>query len=263
MRMERLAVLAVAVLGLAPMPSPAGSAPRLIAHRGGVVDAQRPENSAGALEEAIRRGYWMVEIDIQETKDGRLVVHHDGDFRKSYGVPRRPGEMTWAEISALRAREDGSRPLELREHLALCRDRMRVMMDTKGSSHPPAFYQEMERALRENGLLAEAFFIGNAESRAWFKGKARISATRKELEEALRAGEDTARLYFLFEHGTTLDEAGLALAARAGAPAVVSINDFHYAGRDHMQAAHADILRLRKLGMIYFQIDAVYDRWLR
>jgi hypothetical protein len=70
-------------------------------------------------------------------------------------------------------------------------------------------------------------------------------------------------LYFLFEHGTTLDEAGLQLSARTGAPAVVSINDFHYAGRDHMQSAHADIVRLRKLGLVHFQIDSFYDHWLR
>jgi hypothetical protein len=190
------------------------------------------------------------------------VVHHD-DFSKSHGDPRWPREMTWAEIARLRAKEDGSRPLEFHEYARLCRNRIRLMMDTKEPSHPPAFYQAMERGLRENGLLEGAYFIGTAESRAWFKGKSRISVDRKELEKAYQGGEDTARLYFLFEHGATLDEAGLQLAARTGAPAVVSINDFHYAGRDHMQAAHADIVRLRNLGLVHFQIDSFYDHWLR
>ena len=76
---------------------------RLISHRGGVVDAQRPENSVGALEEAIRRGYWMVEMDIQESKDGRLVVHHDS-FLQDFGDKRWPIDMTWAEIQQLRAK---------------------------------------------------------------------------------------------------------------------------------------------------------------
>jgi hypothetical protein len=30
-----------------------------------------------------------------------------------------------------------------------------------------------------------------------------------------------------------------------------------------MKAAHADIVRLRNLGLTYFQIDSIYDQWLR
>jgi len=79
---------------------------RVIAHRGGVVDQHRPENSASAVEEGIRRGYWMLEMDLQETKDGRLVVHHDDNFVKSYGVHKTPAELTWDEIRQFRAVED-------------------------------------------------------------------------------------------------------------------------------------------------------------
>ncbi|MBZ5602082.1 MAG: hypothetical protein LAO79_07240 [Acidobacteriia bacterium] len=235
---------------------------RMIAHRGGVVDAHHPENSASAAEEAIRRGYWMLEMDLQESKDGHLVVHHD-DLEKSFGVRKMPGELTWAEISKLHAAEDGSRPLEFHEYAAICRGKVQLMIDTKGPSHPRSFYESLERTLRENGLLEGAYFIGTAEARAYFKGKSRISVDREELQKKVDAGEDTSRLYFLFEHGTTLDEKGIALAKRAGIPAVVSINDFHYAGRDHMKGAHADIERLRRVGLTHFQIDSTYDIWLR
>jgi hypothetical protein len=56
---------------------------------------------------------------------------------------------------------------------------------------------------------------------------------------------------------------GIELGRKAGFPAVVSINVEHYPGQDHMKAAHADIVRLRDLGLPYFQIDSIYDRWLR
>ncbi|HWC00100.1 MAG TPA: glycerophosphodiester phosphodiesterase family protein [Bryobacteraceae bacterium] len=235
---------------------------RLIAHRGGVVDSHHPENSAGAAREAIRRGYWMLEMDLQESKDGHLVVHHD-DFEKSFGVRKAPRALTWNEIRQLRAAEDGSRPLEFSEYAAICRGKIQLMIDTKAPSHPRAFYEQLEQTLRDNGLLEGAFFIGTREARAYFKGKARISLDRAELQQKLDAGEDLSRTYFLFEHGTTLDQKGIALAGRAGIPAVVSINDFHYAGRDHMQGAHSDIERLRQLGLTYFQIDSTYDIWLR
>ena len=234
---------------------------RLNAHRGGLVDHHHPENSASSAEEAIRRGYWMLEMDLQESKDGHLVVHHDHDFTKSYGVHKTPGELTWDEIRQFRAVEDGSRPVEFHEYAALCRGKVQLMIDTKEPSHPRAFYESLERTLRENGLLEGAYFIGTAEARAWFKGKSRVSVERDDLQKMVDAGEETSRLYFLFEHGTTLDEKGIALAKRAGIPAVVSINDFHYSG-DHMKQAHADIDRLRGVGLSYFQIDSAYDIWL-
>jgi glycerophosphoryl diester phosphodiesterase len=249
-------------LALAASLGAQATPPRLIAHRGGVVDEKRPENSIAAIEEAARRGYWAVEIDIQETRDGRLIVQHD-DFDRSYGVKRKPRELAWSEIAKLRAQEDGSRPLELHEAAALARGRLRLMIDTKGASHPPAFYRAMEETLRRNGLLDDALIIGSPESRAWFRGKARIGVDRAGLEAAIRAGEPCSRRYFLFEHGRDLDQAALELAQRAGVLVVPSINVFHYAGQDHMTAARADVERLRRAGLVYFQIDAVYDAWLR
>lgn len=88
-----------------------------------------------------------------------------------------------------------------------------------------------------------------------------MSVETGELRKKVDAGEETSGLYFLFEHGATLDENNMALAKRAGIPAVVSINDFHYTG-DHMKQAHADIERLRRSGLQYFQIDSAYDIWL-
>ena len=235
---------------------------KLIAHRGGIVDERYAENSAASLEAAIKRGYWMAEVDIRESKDGHLVVQHDPDFKRFYGVDRKAGEMTWSEISKLRATPGGARPLEFHELAALAKGRIQLMIDTKEPSHPEAFYAQMEKALRENGLLDGAFFIGTEESQRRFKGKSRIGVDRANLQKALDSREAVSRLYFLFEHGRTLDKDGLDLAARAGVPAVVSINVFHYADMDHWKGAEADVRRLKKLGMTYFQIDSVYDKWL-
>jgi len=241
----------------------AGAGPlRLIAHRGGVVDGRHPENSAGAAEDAIRRKYWMLEMDLQESLDGRLVVHHD-DFQKSFGVPKSPGRMTWDQICQLRASEDGSRPLEFHEYAAVCRGRIRLMIDTKGPSHSVEFYQAMEQVLRRNDLLETAYFIGTGEAKAFFKGKARVAVDRDQLRQAIHAREDAAHLYFLFEHGRTLDESAVELCRSAGVPVVPTINDFHYTNVDPMQGAHADIVRLLRLGVTEFQIDSAFDIWLR
>jgi glycerophosphoryl diester phosphodiesterase len=246
-------------------PSHAASSIKIIGHRGGVVDAQHPENSAGAAKEAIARGYWMLEIDLDEPKGGGVIVHHMS-FLQDFGVAKEPSQMTMSEIKKFTSPIDHSHPLEFSEYAALCKDKIQLMIDTKQPGHPRSFYESIEKTLRQNGLLEQAFFIGTDETREYFKGKARISIGVAELQKRLDAGEDLSKTYFLFDHGLTLDERRVALAGRAAIPVVVSINEFHYAyvhSPDPMAAAHADVERARKLGVQYFQIDSVYDQWLR
>jgi glycerophosphoryl diester phosphodiesterase len=237
---------------------------RIIGHRGGVVDDHHPENSAAAAKEAIKRGYWMIEIDLDEPKGGGIVVHHMSF--KDFGVDKQPSELTLSEIKALTSSVDQSHPLEFKDFAALCKGKIQLMIDTKQPGHPKSYYEEMERIMRQNDLLKDAFFIGTDETRNYFKGKARISIGVKELAKMLDAGEDASKTYFLFDHGITLNEKTMELAKRAHIPVVVSINEFHYAyvhSPDPMAAAHADVDRARRLGVKYFQIDSVYDSWLR
>ncbi|MGB9606136.1 MAG: glycerophosphodiester phosphodiesterase, partial [Bryobacteraceae bacterium] len=146
---------------------------RLIAHRGGVVDSQFAENSPGAVEEAIRRGYWMIEVDLQPSRDGRLVLHHDENFLRFYGEPARVAELTWDRIVRLRARPGGSRPLQFHELAALACGRIRLMLDLKASAAwTSSHYQQIESVLRENDLLESAIFISNDQAKAYFQGKA-------------------------------------------------------------------------------------------
>ena len=49
--------------------------PILIAHRGGSLEA--PENTLGAFRHAIEIGMKYVELDVQMTRDGEMVVIHD------------------------------------------------------------------------------------------------------------------------------------------------------------------------------------------
>jgi len=52
----------------------------IIAHRGAA--GSKPENTSAAIEEALVQGADWVEIDVQETSDGRIVVMHDADLMK-------------------------------------------------------------------------------------------------------------------------------------------------------------------------------------
>jgi glycerophosphoryl diester phosphodiesterase len=52
----------------------------IIAHRGAA--GSKPENTTAAIQEALEQGADWVEIDIQESADGRIVVMHDADLMK-------------------------------------------------------------------------------------------------------------------------------------------------------------------------------------
>ena len=47
----------------------------VIAHRGSA--GRHPENTTGAFAEAVRLGADGVELDVRQSRDGHLVVHHD------------------------------------------------------------------------------------------------------------------------------------------------------------------------------------------
>ncbi len=72
---------------------------RRIAHRGlhgnGAV-----ENTAEAFRRAVEAGYG-VELDVQLSSDGVVVVTHDYDLKRVFGVDRKVKDCTAAELSAL------------------------------------------------------------------------------------------------------------------------------------------------------------------
>jgi len=100
------ALAAIPVALLAPgRCSPSRKAPfigRNYAHRGlHAQDKSVPENSLTAFKLAAQAGYGA-ELDVQLSKDGRVVVFHDDDLLRVCGVDKRVDELTFAELQELR-----------------------------------------------------------------------------------------------------------------------------------------------------------------
>lgn len=66
------------------------------AHRG--ANSLAPENTVPAFEEAVRRGAEMVELDTKYTKDGKIVILHDGTIDRTSDGTGRPSDYTFEEI---------------------------------------------------------------------------------------------------------------------------------------------------------------------
>lgn len=71
----------------------------LIAHRGAAYDA--PENTLASVELAWQRKAEAVEIDVQLSKDGHIVVIHDTNTKKLAGRNRLVRNQTLAQLKQL------------------------------------------------------------------------------------------------------------------------------------------------------------------
>jgi len=93
-----------------------------------------------AFEEAIRLGADFIEVDVQTTADGKLVLSHDGTVNRCTNGQGRVSEMTFEQIEALDAgvrtgpEFAGTRVPTFDEVLDLARGKIRVYVDVKNAS---------------------------------------------------------------------------------------------------------------------------------
>lgn len=73
----------------------------LIAHRGESADA--PENTLAAFRLAWERQVAAIELDVHLTKDGRLVVCHDADTKRTTGIAKTIRDTRWEDLKELDA----------------------------------------------------------------------------------------------------------------------------------------------------------------
>jgi glycerophosphoryl diester phosphodiesterase len=119
----------------------------VVAHRGAAGAA--PENTMAAVRQALDDGADWVEIDVQETRDGEVVVVHDSDFMKLAGNPLKIWE---GDLAAVRQIDVGSwfdprfadqRVPTLAEVLDAVRDRSRLVIELKYYGHDEQLEQRV------------------------------------------------------------------------------------------------------------------------
>ena len=106
--------------------------PVCYAHRG--ARARAPENTLLAFRLAFDLGANAVECDVQRSRDGRLVIIHDGTVDRTTDGCGWVAEMSFAELRGLNVGR-GERIPTLEETLALARERGGgVNLEVKGES---------------------------------------------------------------------------------------------------------------------------------
>ena len=125
----------------------------ITAHRG--YSSVAPENTLVSIQAAIDAMSDYVEIDVQETKDGVVVLLHDTNLKRTTGVNQLIWNLTYDEISALNAANYMPKTYEtlqiptLEEALLLCQNSIYMNIEMKINSHEQALVEKVVELIQK------------------------------------------------------------------------------------------------------------------
>ncbi|MFV0431345.1 MAG: glycerophosphodiester phosphodiesterase family protein [Alphaproteobacteria bacterium] len=107
----------------------------IIAHKG--APAKAPSNSRSAILEAIDMKADMVELDVQETADGMVIVHHDKDYMLTSQISKAVHELDYATTKDISIGQSFSsefaneKVMSLKEALQTAKGKVKLLIELK------------------------------------------------------------------------------------------------------------------------------------
>lgn len=159
-----LAVLACVGFALVALLVTRGKGPvTVIAHRGASLAA--PENTLASFRLACEQGADYIELDVQESADGEVMVVHDSDLMKLGGGPAKIWDSTAAELKAVdigsyRGQQyAGERVPTLAEALAVCKGKARVLIELKSYGHDQKLEERVASVVEGAGMANDCDYM--------------------------------------------------------------------------------------------------------
>jgi len=165
-----LATVAVlAVLGVAGVVLLVASATRrnqpvlVIAHRG--ASATAPENTLAAFRLAADQHTDFVELDVQESADGQVLVVHDSDLMKIGNSPLKVWETEAARLrdvdigSHTGPQYAGERVATLAEVFDASKGRTKVVVELKSYGHDQRLEERVAAVVEAAGMEGDCVFM--------------------------------------------------------------------------------------------------------
>ena len=176
-----------------------------IAHRGMHQMPEAPENSMAAFQHALDHGF-AIELDVQLTANGRVIVFHDETLRRMCATPGLVREKTYRELSRLKlAGTKEGIPL-LKKVLELVDGKVPIFIELKTTPYNAGLLADAVRKLIKNysGPLAILSFDPSVLS--WFRknapeiirGQTSYKYTDQDALQNLSWDERFLRRYFLY-----------------------------------------------------------------
>jgi glycerophosphoryl diester phosphodiesterase len=135
----------------------------VLAHRG--ASAAAPENTLAAFRLAVEQGADFVELDVQESADGEVLVIHDSDLMKVGNSPMKIWEHTAAELrtvdigSRVGPQFSGERVPTLAEALAVCKGKARVDVELKSYGHDQKLQERVAEIVAAAGMAHDCIYM--------------------------------------------------------------------------------------------------------
>lgn len=129
---------------------------KISAHRG--YSAKAPENTLPAFQEAIDSLADFVELDVQLTKDGEIIVLHDSNLVRTTGVNKFIWNMTFEKVRSLDAggwfskEYAGTQIPTLEEAIQLCKGKIRMNIEIKSNSHFTDLEEKVVALIQKYGI---------------------------------------------------------------------------------------------------------------
>jgi len=133
------------------------------AHRGGAFDM--PENTIAAIQRAIGEGADWIEIDVQESSDGVVMVIHDSDLKKVGGNPVKIWDATAEQLrdidigSYVGQEFSSERVPTLDEVLKACHGKVGVNIELKYYGHDQDLEQRVVDLVEANEMSTEVVLM--------------------------------------------------------------------------------------------------------
>ncbi|RMH79698.1 MAG: glycerophosphodiester phosphodiesterase [Acidobacteria bacterium] len=112
----------------------------IVGHRG--YPALELENTLASVKRAVQEGANIVEVDIQRTADKVLVLSHDENLKRAFGVDINIREHTWQELN--RIKKDGYNLARLEEVLELLDGKVGLFIEVKHPEDTPLVMELLE-----------------------------------------------------------------------------------------------------------------------
>ena len=195
---------------------------QIVAHRGAAGAA--PENTMAAVRQAIADGADWIEIDVQESADGNVVVIHDSDFMKLAGVNLRVWEATAEQLAEIdigswfAPEYAGERVPTLADVLAAVKGRSNLIVELKYYGHDEQLEQRVIDLIEAAGMQDDTMIMSLE-----YAGIQKVRALRPDWKVGLLSARAIGDL-------TRLDADFLAVSLALARPAMVKVT--HGAGKE-------------------------------
>lgn len=216
---------------------------QIVAHRGSSKSA--PENTLSAMQSAIDELADAVELDVQMTSDGVIVLGHDATLKRVAGVNRSIGSLTYDEIKELDVGSwfsqefAGERIPTLEEVLDLCNGKISLNIEIKNVGKDSSLPDEVVKLLLEKEMEEQCVITST--SLSYLK---RV----KEIKPQLRTGYIISAAYGDFYSSEAIDFISL----RSGFVNEALMENVHGQGKAVMAwtvNAKSEMERLTMLGV--------------